>query len=180
MMNVEDETAVADSLPEPPADNEPAIQPDVKAAAPANRPASKRGVKSARGRKSEAPKGQATSSAGGDALNGRQQKDTVDDVIAYFSACGRCGYFLTGYRALVGLEALETAVNQAKSGWIVLTWNDDVRELLLKSYASDVEANDLHFEGCCMECRRHYIFRATRSPNFPDTLRIEIKPRKRQ
>lgn len=104
----------------------------------------------------------------------------VRDVVSYFAACGRCGYFLSGYWATNGREDLETAVHQAKSGWITLSWNQTVRELVLKSYASDIEANDLHYEGCCSECRRHFIFRASRSPNHPDTLRIEVKPRKRQ
>jgi hypothetical protein len=175
-MDIENETAVTNTLPEPPADNKAATPPETKAAN-ASRPAGKRGGRAPRSRKNESPRNPSTSAA---APNGRPQKAVLDEVIAYFSACGRCGYFLTGYRALVGLEALETAVNQAKSGWLVLKWNDDVRELVLKSYASDVEANDFHFEGCCMECRRHFIFRATRSANFPDSLRIEIKPRKRQ
>lgn len=170
-MDVENETAVGESMPEPPADPKPATQPETKVAH-ANRPATKRGGRTTRSRKNEPASPVQT--------NGRQPKAALDDVVAYFAACGRCGYFLTGYRALMGLEALKTAVTQAKSGWLVLTWDDNVRELVLKSYASDVEANDMHFEGCCMECRRHYIFRAARSANFPDTLRIEIKPRKRQ
>jgi hypothetical protein len=110
----------------------------------------------------------------------RQPSVSLEQVIAYFAPCGRCGYFLTGYRAALGLENLQTAVNRAKSGWIVLTWNDVVRDLVLKSYASDIEENDFHYDGCCPECRRHFIYRASRSANHPHTLRIELKPRKRQ
>ena len=115
----------------------------------------------------------ATASRRGPRLN-------LADVVSYFAPCGRCGFFLAGYRAANGLEDLETAVNVAKSGWISLSWNLNVRELVLKSYGCRIEANDLHYEGCCSECRRHFIFRASRSPNHPDTFRIEIKPRKRQ
>ncbi|MCB8982306.1 MAG: hypothetical protein H6659_00615 [Ardenticatenaceae bacterium] len=110
----------------------------------------------------------------------RRSRLSLDDVVSYFAPCGRCGYFLAGYRAAKGMENLETAVSHAKSGWIVLDWNQDVRELVLKSYGCRIEDNDLHYESCCSECRRHFIFRASRSPNHPDTLRIEIKPRKRQ
>ncbi len=105
---------------------------------------------------------------------------SVDDVVAHFAPCGRCGYFLAGYRAANGLEDLETAVSHAKSGWIVLSWNLAVRELVLKSYGCRIEEDDLHYEGCCRECRRHFIFRASRSASHPHTFRIEIKPRKRQ
>lgn len=110
----------------------------------------------------------------------REPRYKLRDVVSYFAPCGRCGYFLAGYRAANGLEDLETAVSRAKSGWVVLNWNLVVRELVLKSYACRIETNDLHYEGCCQECRRHFIFRASRSPNHPDTFRIELKPRKRQ
>jgi len=110
----------------------------------------------------------------------RGPRQTLAEVVSYFAPCGRCGFFLAGYRAANGLDNLETAVNQSKSGWIVLSWNLAVRELVLKSYGCRIEADDLHYEGCCSECRRHFIFRASRNPNDPDTLRIEIKPRKRQ
>ena len=111
---------------------------------------------------------------------GRVSGISLDQLTTYFAACGRCGYFLAGYWAAMGRANLQTAVDRAKSGWIVLTWNDVVRELVLKSYACDIEENDLHFESCCPECRRHFIFRASRRPNYPHTLRIEMKPRQRQ
>ncbi|MBK8988889.1 MAG: hypothetical protein IPM39_22930 [Chloroflexi bacterium] len=104
----------------------------------------------------------------------------VEDVVSYFSPCGRCGYFLAGYWAANGRADLITAVERAKSGWLSLTWNLAVRQLVLNSYAIRIEENDFHYEGCCSECRRHFIFRASRSPNHPHTFRIEMKPRKRQ
>jgi hypothetical protein len=102
---------------------------------------------------------------------------SLDELVACFAPCGRCGYFLAGYRAALGLANLQTAVSQTKSGWIVLAWNDVVRELVLKSYASDIEENDFHFEGSCPECHRHFIYRAPNHPNQPHTLRMEIRPR---
>ena len=108
-----------------------------------------------------------------------RSKLKVEDVIAYFAACGRCGFFLTGYRAAYGQERLETAVAKAKGGWLTFDWGIPLRELVLKSYGSLIEASDFHFDGCCPECRRSFTYHASNSPRRPDRLRIEIKPRKR-
>ncbi len=105
---------------------------------------------------------------------------TVDDVIAYFAPCGRCGYFLSGVRAAFGRESLETAVAKAKGGWLTFPWHYDLQDLLLGSYGSRVEDSDYHFDGCCPECRRAFTYHALRSENHPALLRIEIKPRRRQ
>ncbi len=110
----------------------------------------------------------------------REPRYQVEEVIACFSPCGRCGYFLAGYWATNGRKNFATAVRRAKSGWITLSWNMTVRELVLKSFGSYIEEDNLHFEGCCSECHRHFIYRASRTPNHPHTFRIEIKPRKRQ
>jgi chemotaxis protein histidine kinase CheA len=105
---------------------------------------------------------------------------TTEHVITYFAPCGRCGFFLSGYRATYGLDDLETAVSEAKSGWLTLTWGQEMQELILKSYGSRIEANDLLFDGCCSECRRAFVYKSARSEKKPATFRIEIKPRKRQ
>jgi hypothetical protein len=105
---------------------------------------------------------------------------TTEHVITYFAPCGRCGYFLSGYRALFGGDNLETAVSEAKSGWLTLTWNMEMQHLVLKSYGNRIEMNDLHFDGCCSECRRAFVYKTPPSEDKPATFRIEIKPRKRQ
>ncbi len=105
---------------------------------------------------------------------------SIQDVITYFAPCGRCGFFLSGYRAAYGRDNLETAVYEAKSGWLKLTWGMQTQDLILKSYGSRIETNDLHFDGCCSECRRAFIYKGSRSEKKPATFRIEIKPRKRQ
>lgn len=155
-MDLDDETAVPEDLVWEPADNVDTEMDDV-AAADADEP-----------------------QAAPEATSRRVSGISLNQLTSYFAPCGRCGYFLVGYRAALGLANLQTAVDRAKSGWIVLTWNDVVRELVMKSYASSIEENDFHFEGCCPECRRHFIFRASRRPNHPHSLRIEMKPRKRQ
>lgn len=104
----------------------------------------------------------------------------ADEVIAYFAACGRCGYFLTGYRAAFGRQGLETAVAAAKGGWLTFPWSITLRELVLTSYGSRIEATDYHFDGCCSECRRSFTYHASEQEGKPGRLRIEIKPRRRQ
>ncbi|MBE2223260.1 MAG: hypothetical protein IAF02_17100 [Anaerolineae bacterium] len=104
---------------------------------------------------------------------------TTANVISYFAPCGRCGYFLTGYRALNGLDDLETAVSESKGGWLSLTWSLEMYDLVLKSYGNRIEANDLHYDGSCSECRRTFIYKTAPSENKPATFRIEIKPRMR-
>jgi hypothetical protein len=105
---------------------------------------------------------------------------SAQNVISYFAPCGRCGFFLSGYRALYGGDDLETAVSKSKGGWLTLSWGIGTRELLLKSFGSRIELTDLHFDGCCPECRRVFTFHGSRSEKKGPTFRIEIKPRKRQ
>lgn len=96
----------------------------------------------------------------------------VKDVIRYFAPCGRCGYFLTAYRAAYGEAHFKTAVIEERAGWLTLNWNDVVCHLILKSYGREVEAPDLHFSSSCPECRRVLVYDAT----SPTTFRLELKP----
>ncbi|PID84662.1 MAG: hypothetical protein CSB13_11960 [Chloroflexi bacterium] len=110
----------------------------------------------------------------------RRDKLSVQDVITYFAPCGRCGSFLSSYRAAYGQDDLETAVYESKSGWLNLTWGIQTQDLILKSFGSRIETSDLYFDGCCSECRRVFIYKGSRSERKPPTFRIEIKPRRRQ
>jgi hypothetical protein len=101
------------------------------------------------------------------------------DVIRYFAPCGRCGYFLTGYRAAYGEANFETAVIEEREGWLTLSWGNNVRELILKSYGREMEANDLLFSNSCPECRRVLVYDNTTAEEHPRTFRIELKPRER-
>lgn len=98
------------------------------------------------------------------------------DVVRYFAPCGRCGYFLTGYRAAYGQENFETAVSEEKDGWLTLSWGNDIRELLLKSYGRVVESNDLVFNSTCPECCRALVYLGSSDADKPAAFRIEIKP----
>lgn len=101
---------------------------------------------------------------------------TAKDVVRYFAPCGRCGYFLTGYRAAYGQENFETAVSEERDGWLTLSWGKDIRELLLKSYGRVVESNDLVFNSACPECSRALIYAAPSDGEQSAIFRIEIKP----
>ena len=104
---------------------------------------------------------------------------TTKDVIRYFAACTRCGYFLTGYRAAFGEDNFETAVSEEKDGWLTLSWGSNLPELIVKSYGTVVESNDLLFNNCCLECRRALLYNGLSEGEVPATFRVETKPKNR-
>lgn len=104
---------------------------------------------------------------------------TAKDVIRYFAACARCGYFLTGYRAAFGEDNFETAVSEEKDGWLTLSWGANLPLLVEKNYGTAVESNDLFFSNCCLECHRTLLYKGQPEGEEPATFRIELKPKKR-
>lgn len=106
----------------------------------------------------------------------REGDPTVAEVSAKFNACGRCCYFLAGYRVVCGVEDLEAAVENSKSGWLELTWNHAMRELVQKSFGSRADVDFIHYEGSCPECHRHFICDSGEGEQ-PATFRIIITPR---
>jgi hypothetical protein len=101
---------------------------------------------------------------------------SAKDVVRYFAPCGRCGYFLTGYRASFGEANFETAVYEETGGWLTLTWSNDIPELFVKSYGRVVEANDVFFSSACPECYRALTYAAPSGEDQLSTFRIEVKP----
>ena len=122
-------------------------------------------------------------------LHGKQQKQrrdlrasrknqlTLQQVTDRFAACGRCSYFWVGYRIIFGEAALATAVAQSQSGWLDLEWNLQMPELIHKSYGIRLDISHFHYEGCCKECRRTFVYQAAKNEDETDTFRIEISPR---
>lgn len=106
----------------------------------------------------------------------RKNQPTLQQVTERFAACGRCSYFWAGYRVLFGLEELETAVAHSKSGWLELVWDDRMIDLVVKSYGVPLDNGFYHYEGCCEECRRHFIYEASDKEDEADAFRIEITP----
>ena len=117
-------------------------------------------------RKSSAPSGKGAR---------QQHQDRVDQVSAYFTACPRCSFFLAGYRLVQ--QDFELAVEKSTSGWLDLTWNLQVRNLVQKSFGCEL-ANDLQlFQGTCPSCRRAFVFEAGLEEGEADHFSIKINPR---
>lgn len=102
---------------------------------------------------------------------------TLRQVADRFAACGRCSYFWAGYKVLFGEEAQETAVNESESGWLTLQWNSQMPDLLHKSYGIRMDVDYFHYEGCCKECRRRFVYRAAENADEEAAYcAIEISP----
>lgn len=106
----------------------------------------------------------------------RKNQPTLQQVTDRFAACGRCSYFWAGYRVLFGLAEQETAVAHSKSGWLELNWDERMPELVVKSYGVRLDTGHYHYEGCCQECRRHFIYQASDKEDEADAFRIEVTP----
>jgi len=107
----------------------------------------------------------------------RKKQLTLQQVTDRFAACGRCSYFWAGYRVIFGEEALATAVAQSDSGWLNLEWNLEMPELVHKSYGVRLDITYFHYEGCCKECRRPFVYQASNSEEEQDSFAIGITPR---
>ena len=109
---------------------------------------------------------------------GKRATAEYDKMVAHFAACGRCSYFLAGYRVLHGVENLETAVSQSPADKLDLSWNFDMRDLLTKSYGITFDIDHLHIEAVCPECGRQYNYSAG-DDKKEDAFHIEMSRRKK-
>jgi hypothetical protein len=96
-------------------------------------------------------------------------------LVTDFSACGRCSYFLTGYRVVHGEAGMETAVTSQKGKWLKLAWNHPMRELITKSYGVPLDVDFYHYDSCCRECGRRITLKTKeKKDQLIKDLRIEI------
>ena len=102
----------------------------------------------------------------------------TEAVVARFAACGRCSFFLAGYRVIHGDEMLEETVRRVKSGWLTLAWNHAMRELVTKSYGVRLNVDYAHYEGRCTECGRHFIYQDAETARRQAQLRMELRSRR--
>lgn len=88
----------------------------------------------------------------------RQEKPGIKEeiVVGSFLACGRCSFFLSGYRMIH--NDFTSSVQKSLGGWINLSWNGVTRDLIQKSYGPRIEVDVYHYEGICLECQRQYRF----------------------
>lgn len=80
--------------------------------------------------------------------------DDVGLTILKFSGCTQCGYFLTSYRAAVGLQSLGNAVEQSEHNWLDLGWHESMPTLLYHAYELTTDGTPSFLEHCCPECHR--------------------------
>lgn len=107
----------------------------------------------------------------------RKNQPTLQQVTARFAGCGRCSYFWAGYRVIQGVVAMETAVAESKSGWLQLVWDAKMPDLIYKTFGVRLDISHFHYEGCCKECCRHFVYRAAENEEEEyNTFRIEISP----
>ena len=106
----------------------------------------------------------------------RRASPALRQVIAWFAACGRCSYFLAGYRLIADEEALETAVANQSKKWLALPWSHAMAELIHKTYGSRIDISCYHFEGQCPECHRRFTYQSAEEEGGPAAFRIELKP----
>ena len=119
----------------------------------------------------------------------KKHKTDLDTVMADFVACGRCSFFLTGYRALHGVENLENAVDASVDAWLVLAWDHETRRLVQSSYGSRLDVGFYYYDGRCPECQRRYVIGSgdeavepaqdetetiTPEPTEPHSLRVAL------
>lgn len=95
--------------------------------------------------------------------------------MAAFMGCARCSFFLAGYRLLH--DDFEKAVDAREDGWVTLTWDHSVNQLVYKSYGSDLESDAYYYQWSCKFCRRAFVYRAGEGEEQLSTLRIAIKNR---
>lgn len=107
--------------------------------------------------------------------NHRSTQLSMRDVLKQFVACGRCGYFLAGYRVLHGVEALEEAANDCTDGWLELIWDQPTRQLIYKSYGVRPEPDMFYFDICCEECQRRLVYEEEEEGVPSEMFRIDVK-----
>jgi hypothetical protein len=101
----------------------------------------------------------------------------IDPVIAAFVACGRCSFFLSGYRAQRSAEAFVEDVRQMEDDWLTLAWHDDMVELIEKSYGIEMKDGLYYLEHCCRECQRTIVYdHSAEDETAMPVVQAQLKP----
>ncbi len=89
---------------------------------------------------------------------GRQTRSNtpLDKVRRSFFGCGRCSYFFSGVRALLGLPKLTQMAEAATLGWITLDWTPALRTLVERNFGLDLHSDTTYLQGSCIECGRAF------------------------
>jgi hypothetical protein len=101
----------------------------------------------------------------------------IDPVVAAFGGCGRCSFFLSGYRARRGVEPFLADVRQMEDDWLTLTWQNDMADLIKKSYGFEMSDGLFHLEHCCRECQRTIIYdNSAEDADALPVVQAQLKP----
>jgi hypothetical protein len=103
-------------------------------------------------------------------------KPTFIRIIENFSACARCSFFLTGYRALFLDEQVEQQINQSDTTWLNLNWTNQVASLLHHSFGREITSDLLNYQLCCPDCMRLYAYE--QKDESAAIFRVQIDPQK--
>jgi hypothetical protein len=96
-------------------------------------------------------------------------------VLRQFVACGCCSTFITGYRLLHGVEALEQAISAQQEGEMHLSWDKATRQLITQAYDVRLEPDLMLFEMSCPECQRRFSYREGLDGNPAPTFSVDLK-----
>ena len=80
--------------------------------------------------------------------------------MADFIACGRCSFFLAGYRVIHGADELKQAAEASDDEWLTLSWDHETRRLVQSSYGSRLDIEFYYYDGRCPECQRRFVIGA--------------------
>ena len=97
-------------------------------------------------------------------------------VVSWFSACGRCSFFLAGYGLICDEDFLETAVANRGKKWLTVPRSHELAQLIHKTYGSRIDITCYYYEGQCQECHRRFTFQGTPKEDQSAAFRIELKP----
>jgi len=104
-----------------------------------------------------------------------QEKSGLEWVVDNFVACGRCSFFLAGYRTIHGQDDLEARAEQVEKGWLRLGWNHETRRLVQDSFGNRLDQELMYFDSRCPECQRRFVYEATEGDKEPDRFVVELK-----
>lgn len=107
--------------------------------------------------------------------NQRSESPQLDELLANFVPCGRCSFFLAGYRVLHGPEHLAATAAHIENGWLDLRWDEELRDLVQRSYGRALDVDIDYYDSRCPECHRRFVFRGAQEPGEHDSFRIELK-----
>lgn len=93
-------------------------------------------------------------------------KTPLDTVRESFFACGRCSFFFSGLRALLGLDMVTAMAQHVEKGWLQTAWSVELRDLVERSYGYEIYSDTLHFAGSCKACGRLFVVSADNQSNL--------------